>query len=141
LVYCRSFKYDQNVSNALLLSKFLFSASSLSTFALLLLASLSLGTVLIEIIEKCRRITKRKAEYKIAYRFCLELLAMYISGELAYEEIIIRENELNKTLQFIPCEKYNKQEKLNGFEYHLGSLRLEMYVRLASYVLIMKLVS
>ena len=116
-VYRRSCKYYGNVSNAFLVSKFIFSASGLSAFAMLPLASLSLGTVLIEILEKYLRIAERKAEYKTAYSFYLELLAMYKSGELTNEEIIKRENELRKTLQFFPREKYMKQVKLNGYKY------------------------
>ena len=69
------------------------------------LASLCLGTVPIEMLEKYLRIAERKAEYKTAYSFYLELLAMHKSGELINEEIIKRENELRKTLQFFPPEK------------------------------------
>ena len=51
-VYLRRFKYYGNVTNAFLVSNFIFSASNLSAFAVLPLASLSLGTFLIEILEK-----------------------------------------------------------------------------------------
>ena len=49
-MYCRSFKYYGCASNGFLISKFISSASGLSAFAMLLLASLSLGTVLIGIL-------------------------------------------------------------------------------------------
>ena len=46
------------------------------------LASLSLGAVLIEILEKYLGIAERKAEYKTAYSLYLELLFMYKSRQL-----------------------------------------------------------
>jgi hypothetical protein len=48
---------------------------------------------------------------------------MYKSGELTHEEIIKRENELRKTLQFCPREKYMKQVKLNGYKYCTKSVK------------------
>ena len=105
----RGFKYYGNVSNAFLVSKFIFCASSLSACAMLLLASSILGVVLIEMLEKYLRIAEIKAEYKTPYSFYLELLAMYKAGELINEEIIKRDYELCKTLQFFPREKiWNK---------------------------------
>ena len=65
-VYRRSFKYYGTVSNAFQVSKFIFSASCLSAFALLPLATLSLGRVLINTLEKYLRIAERKADYKTA---------------------------------------------------------------------------
>jgi len=50
--YCKSFKYYGNVNNAYLVSMFISSASGLSAFIMLPFASLNLGAVLIEILEK-----------------------------------------------------------------------------------------
>ena len=86
------------------------------------LDSLSLGTILIEILEKYLRKAERKTEYKTAYSFYLKLLAMYKSVELTNEEIIKRENELRKTLQFLPREKYMKQVKLIDYKYCVKSV-------------------
>ena len=48
----------------------------LSAFSILPLASLSLGAVIVEIFEKYLGIADRKAEYKTAFLFYLELLAI-----------------------------------------------------------------
>ena len=103
----------------------MFSASGLSPFAMLPLASLSLGTVLIEICEKYLRITEGKAEYKTGYSFYLELLAMCKIRELINKEIIKRENELLKMLQFFPREKYMKQVKLNCYKCDVKSIKFK----------------
>jgi len=54
---------------------------------MLTLYSLFFGIALIEILEKYLRIADRKAEYKTAYSFYLELLAICKSGEITNEEI------------------------------------------------------
>ena len=61
------------------------------------------------LLEKYLTIAERQAEFKTAYSFYLELLAMYKSGEVVHEGIIKRESELGKPLQFLSCEKYMKQ--------------------------------
>ena len=66
------------------------------------LASLILVAALIEILEIYLGIARKKAECKTAYSLYLELLAMYKLVELTKEEIIKKENELRKTLQFFP---------------------------------------
>ena len=66
-VFPRGFKYYGRVFNGLLISKFIFSASGLSAFAMLPLTSLCLGAVLIEKLEKYLRIAERKTECKTAY--------------------------------------------------------------------------
>jgi hypothetical protein len=49
---------------------------------------------------------------------------MHKLGKLNNEEIIRRENELRKTLQFFPWEKYLKPVKLNGYKYCVKSVIL-----------------
>ena len=65
---------------------------------MLALAYLSLGTVLIEIVEQYLRISHRKAECKATYSFYLELLPMCKLGELTNKEIIKQENRLRQIL-------------------------------------------
>ena len=116
-VYRRSYKYYNHVSNSLLLSKFVFSAAGLSAFIMLPLASLSLGSVIIELIEKHLNIADRKAEYRTTYNFYNELLSLLKCGQLTVEEVIQRETEMRKTFRFFPREKYMKQVRLNGYKY------------------------
>ena len=109
-VYRRSYKFYNNLSNSLLLSKFVFSASGLSAFLLLPLASLSLGAVLIELIEKHLNIADRKAEYRITYDFYNELISLLKCGQLTIEEKYIKKVRLNG-YKYCKNESMKKQDK------------------------------
>jgi hypothetical protein len=73
-VYRKSYAFYSKIDTTLLVSKFLFSSSGLSAFAFITLASLSLGTALIEVLELSLKIGQRKEEYRFTYKFYQELL-------------------------------------------------------------------
>ncbi len=82
----------------MLISKFLFSSSGLSTFAFVLLAALSLGAAFIEVLEQPLKIGQRKEEYRFAYKFYQELLNLNKRGELSESDVLKREDEFIKTI-------------------------------------------
>src|ERR1700754_1427654 len=86
-VFRKSCVYFSNVDHAFLVSKFLFTSSSLTAFAFLPLAALSLGAALVEVLEKPLKIAQRKEEYRFAYKFYKELLNLYKSGDLNDAEV------------------------------------------------------
>jgi hypothetical protein len=117
-VYSKSYAYYSKINTTLLISKYLFSSSGLSAFALAFvsLAVLSLGATFIEVLEQLLKIGQRK-EYRFTYKFYQELLNLYKGGELSEFDVSKREAEFIKTINFFPREKYIKQAKLNGYKY------------------------
>src|SRR5258705_252567 len=113
-VYRKSYKYYRNISTAFLISKCLVSASGLSAFIFLPLASLSLGAAIIQIIEDQFNFKEQEALCKKTFQFYIELLNIYQQGE---EDILIFEENFIKTIHAIPREKYLKQMGLNGYKY------------------------
>ncbi len=59
-VYRKSYAFYSKIDATLLVSKFLFSSSCLSAFVFIPLASLSLGTALIEVLEPSLKIGQRR---------------------------------------------------------------------------------
>jgi hypothetical protein len=116
-VYRKSYTFYSKIDTTLLVSKFLFSSSGLSAFAFIPLASLSLGTALIEVLELSLKIGQRKEEYRFTYKFYQELLNLFKVGELSDSDVSKREVEFIKTTNFFPREKYIKQVKLNGYKF------------------------
>jgi hypothetical protein len=116
-VYRKSYAFYSKIDTTLLVSKFLFSSSGLSAFAFIPLASLSLGTALIEVLELSLKIGQRKEEYRFTYKFYQELLNLFKVGELSDSDVSKREVEFIKTTNFFPREKYIKQVKLNGYKF------------------------
>ena len=116
-VYRKSYVFYSKIDTVLLVSKFLFSSSGLSAFAFVPLATLSLGAALIEVLEQPLKISQRKEEYRIAYKFYKELLNLYKVEELNDSDVSKREAEFIKTTNFFPREKYIKQVKLNGYRF------------------------
>ena len=90
-VYRKSYVFYSKIDTTLLVSKFLFSSSSLSAFAFIPLASLSLGTALIEVLELSLKISQRKEEYRFTYKFYQELLNLFKVGELSDSDVSKRE--------------------------------------------------
>ena len=116
-VYRKSYAFYSKIDTTLLVSKFLFSSSGLSAFAFIPLASLSLGTALIEVLELSLKIGQRKEEYRFTYKFYQELLNLFKVEELSDSDVSKREVEFIKTTNFFPREKYIKQVKLNGYKF------------------------
>jgi cystathionine beta-lyase/cystathionine gamma-synthase len=116
-VYRKSYAFYSKIDTTLLVSKFLFSSSGLSAFAFITLASLSLGTALIEVLELSLKIGQRKEEYRFTYKFYQELLNLFKVEELSDFDVSKREAEFIKTTNFFPGEKYIKQVKLNGYKF------------------------
>jgi hypothetical protein len=116
-VYRKSYAFYSKIDTTLLVSKFLFSSSGISAFAFIPLASLSLGTALIEVLELSLKIGQRKEEYRFTYKFYQELLNLFKVGELSDSDVTKREVEFIKTTNFFPREKYIKQVKLNGYKF------------------------
>lgn len=115
-VYRKSHRYYSNVSLALSVGKFLFSTSSLSAFALLPLASLSIAAGVIEIVDKSLQISERKEEYKYAYKFYKTLLLGLRAGKLTEADALMKEQEFVRDLKYFPMEKYLKKQSLNGYK-------------------------
>ena len=115
----RSYAYYSNVDAAFLVSKFLFTSSSLSAFVFVPLAALSLGAAVIEVLEKPLKIAQRKEEYRFAYKFYQELINLYKSGELNEHDVNKRELEFVKSMNFFPREKYIRETRLNGYKYSM----------------------
>lgn len=115
-VYRKSYKFYSDVSLSLTVAKFLFGTSSLTAFALLPLASLSIVVSVIEIIDKSLHISERKEEYKFTYKFYKSLLNSLRAKTVSEEEALIKEQEFIKDLQYFPMEKYLKKKGLNGYE-------------------------
>ena len=113
-VYRKSYKYYGNISTAFLISKCLVSASGLSAFVFLPLASLSLGAAIIQIIEDQFHFKEQEALCKKTFQFYIELLNIYQQGE---EDILKFEESFLQTVHAIPREKYLKQMGLNGYKY------------------------
>src|SRR5215475_6820149 len=86
-VYRRSCKDFSNLNSVLFFLKSCFGASSLTAFAFLPLAGLSLGVVVVEIIEKSLNVNEKKEVYKIAFKFYKELLLKYKAGKITMEEV------------------------------------------------------
>lgn len=116
-VYRKSYAFYSKLHMTLVISKFLITSSGLSAFAFVPLAALSLFAGVIEILEQPLKISQRKEEYRIVYKFYQELLNLYKSGELSENEIRKREAQFIKTTYFFPREKYMKRTKLNGYKY------------------------
>lgn len=114
-VYRKSYQFYSNVSLTLSVGKFLFSTSSLSAFALLPLASLSIAAGLVEIVDKSLQIAERKEEYKHAYKFYKTLVNSLKAGTLTEAEVLEREQEFVRDLKYFPMEKYLKKKGLNGY--------------------------
>lgn len=115
-VYRKSFKFYNDISLSLSISKFLFSASGLSAFAFLPLAALSIGAGVIEILDKSLKVSERKEEYRQAYKFYKSLLNTYRAGLISESDLLIKEQEFIKDLNYFPLEKYMKKKNLNGYE-------------------------
>src|SRR5258705_12733700 len=109
-VYRNSYKYYRNISTAFLISKCLVSASGLSAFVFLPLASLSLGAAIIQIIEDHFNFKQQELLCTILYR----IIKYFQQGEV---DILKYEENLIKTVHAMPREKYLKQMALNGFKY------------------------
>jgi hypothetical protein len=73
-VYRKSYIYFYKIVIGLSISNLLFSASGLSSLALPPLVCLSLGAVVIEILDKRLKISERIEEYKLIYKFYRQLL-------------------------------------------------------------------
>lgn len=116
-VYRKSFKVYNDVSVSLSLFKFLFSASSLSAFVFLPLASLSVIAGVIEVIDKSLKVSERKQEYKYAYKFYKSLLNSLRANKISEEEALLKEQEFIETMNYFPIEKYIKKKGLNGYEF------------------------
>jgi hypothetical protein len=116
-VYRKSYAFHSKIDATLLVSKLLFSSSDLSAFAFIPLAYLSLGTVLIEVLELSLKIGQRKEEYRFSNKFYQELLNLFKVGELSDSDVSKREVEFIKTTNFFPREKYIKQVKLHGYKF------------------------
>ena len=114
-VYRKSYKFYSDVSLFLSIGKFVFSASSLSAFAFLPLASLSMVAGVIEIVDKALQVSERREEYKFAYKFYKYLLNSLKAKTISVEEALIKEEEFVKDLKYFPMEKYLKKKGLNGY--------------------------
>lgn len=114
-VYRKSYKMYNDISLSLSVSKFIFSASGLTAFVMLPLASLSIIAGIIEILDKSLKIAERKEEYKHCFKFYKSLLNSYRSKTLTEEQILAKEEEFIKDLNFFPIEKYIKKRGLNGY--------------------------
>lgn len=114
-VYRKSYKFYNDISLSLSISKFLFSASGLSAFAFMPLAALSMGAGVIEIIDKSLKISERKEEYKQSYKFYKSMLNSLKAGVMSESDILIREQEFVRDLKYFPLEKYMKKMSLNGY--------------------------
>lgn len=114
-VYRKSHQFYNKMSLALSVGKFLFSTSSLSAFAFLPLASLSIAAGVIEILDKSLQISERKVEYKYAYKFYKTLLLSLRASQITEEEALIKEQEFVRDLKYFPMEKYLKKQELNGY--------------------------
>lgn len=114
-VYRKSYKFYSDVSLSLSIGKFLFSTSSLTAFALLPLASLSIGAGIIEIVDKTLHIAERKEEYHYAYKFYKTLLNSLKAKVITEEDALIKEQDFVRDLKYFPMEKYLKKKCLNGY--------------------------
>lgn len=116
-VYRKSYNLYQKISISLSVSKFMLSASGLSAFAFIPLASLSLSAGIVEVIEKSLNILERKEEYKQCYNFYKQQLNLLKAKKISEEEVYVREQDFINNLVYFPIEKYVKKVQLNGYKY------------------------
>jgi hypothetical protein len=113
-VYRKSYIYFYKIGIGLSISKLLFSASGLSSLALPPQVCLSLGSGVIEILDKRLKISERIEEYKLIYKFYRQLLHLYKADKINEKEINIREEEFVSNFNYFPREKYLEKVHLNG---------------------------
>jgi hypothetical protein len=113
-VYRKSYIYFYKIGIGLSISKLLFSASGLSSLALPPLVCLSLGSGVIEILDKRLKISGRIEEYKLIYKFYRQLLHLYKADKINEKEINLREEEFVSNFNYFPREKYLEKVHLNG---------------------------
>lgn len=94
-VYRKSYKFYSDASLMLSVGKFMFSTSSLTAFALLLLASLSIAAGILEIVDKSLQVSERKEAYKHAYKFYKSLLNSLRAKVITEEEALLKEQDLS----------------------------------------------
>jgi hypothetical protein len=115
-VYRKSYIYFYKIGIGLSISKLLFSASGLSSLALPPRVCLSLGSGVIEILDKRLKISERIEEYtrKLIYKFYRQLLHLYKANKINEKEINLREEEFVSNFNYFPREKYLEKVHLNG---------------------------
>jgi hypothetical protein len=67
---------------------------------------LSLGAVVIEILDKRLKISERIEEYKLIYKFYRQLLHLYKADKINEKEVNLREEEFVSNFNYFPKEKY-----------------------------------
>lgn len=116
-VYRNSYKFYSKISIALLIVKLMFSASGLSAFFYVELALLSLGSGIIEILEKSIKQNERLSEYKMCYKFYVQSANLFKANKITEVEFYLKEEEFIENMEFFPREKYLKETQLNGYSF------------------------
>jgi hypothetical protein len=117
-VYRKSYIYFYKIVIGLSISNLLFSASGLSSLALPPLDCLSLGAVVIEILDKRLKISERIEEYKLIYKFYRQLLHLYKADKINEKEVNLREEEFVSNFNYFfvrHCQNLRIFSCVNGF--------------------------
>lgn len=115
-VYRRSYKYFQKLDILLTTTEFLCSASGLTAFVFLPLATLSLSAGIVEIVRKQLKVKEKVQEFKMITKFYYKLKSDVMNTDITDDEVKEKESEFLSHIEYFPKEKYLKQKKLNGYK-------------------------